>query len=65
MRWQVPPLHRVSRRQLSQVEEEEESNAAGPSAEFSVVSQERVMNRLNAALNDLRVGYDEVGEREE
>ncbi|KAK8821908.1 hypothetical protein WA538_000006, partial [Blastocystis sp. DL] len=33
--------------------------AAGPSAEFSVVSQERVMNRLNAALNDLRVGYDE------
>ena len=41
-----------------------ESDAAGPSAEFSVVSQERVMNRLNAALNDLRVGYDEVGKSE-
>lgn len=41
-----------------------ESDAAGPSVEFSVVSQERVMNRLNAALNDLRVGYDEVGKSE-
>lgn len=29
-----------------------------------MVSQERVMNRLNAALNDLRVGYDEVGQSE-
>ena len=30
-------------------------------SEYSIVSQERVMHRLNSALNDLRVGVDQVG----
>lgn len=37
-----------------------ESNVVEPVSEFSVVSQEHIMNRLNTALNDMRVSYDEV-----
>lgn len=37
-----------------------ESIVVEPVSEFSVVSQEHIMNRLNTALNDMRVSYDEV-----